>query len=184
MNRFWKVMLILVSVTYLILLLFFSFAFYEYQHLLIKDEVKKSDIIVIVGTDHADQLYKTAEELQNKGYGNKIIISPFVVNDKANSVKLMKKYHLAKSEVVPDYYSTSMKMSAQFVTDYLNEHHQQSVLFVANDYEMKRLIKTFEKNDHGHQYAHKSVKNKQSTKAFHQAAEKEVWNLPKLWLNL
>lgn len=184
MNRFWKVMLIIVSATYIVLLLFFSFAFYEYKHLVVKDEISKSDVIVIVGTDHSEQLYQTASELKKRGLGNDIIISPFVVNDKVNSVKLMKKYHLVKSEVIPDYYSTSMKMSVQFVSDYMNKHQKNSVLFVANDYEMKRLIKTFEKNDKDHLYSYKSVKNKQSTKDFHQAAEQEVWNLPKLWLNL
>ncbi|WP_165981050.1 YdcF family protein [Macrococcus lamae] len=184
MKNFWKILFAAICSLYIILLVVFSFAYFGYNHLLVDDKLGRSDIIIVYAVSNEDELFNTAKKLMNEGYGKKIVISPFVVNSKVDMVHLMKKHDLKKTDVIPDYYSTSMKESAVAVRQLMTKNKYQTALIVANDYEMKRLINTYEKNDTVHFFYHKSVMNNKNSENYSKKAQHEIWQLPRFWLNL
>lgn len=183
MNNFWKIIIASVLSIYLLLLILFTCVYHEYQNIFIKDNNNKSDVILLYGTQNSEQLYKKAKELQNKYSSKKIIISPFVVNESLDSAILVKKNTMNPKNIVPDFESTSIETTSKFAQQYFKNNQTHDVLVVANDYEMKRLLRKLNKNS-GVEYYPVSVVNNRNSKEYHLQREKEAWKLILDKLNL
>ncbi|WP_414054024.1 hypothetical protein ACMGE6_00215 [Macrococcus equi] len=187
MKKFWSILLTITVVLYLAATVVFTIFHQQFKHLNLKDDVKSSNCILVYNPENDRELLQEAKQQLDKNPKSKLIYSPFVVNSNINSLKLLKEEKINKSQVIPEYYSTSMKSSSEYVADIMHQHNMNNCIIVGRDYEMKRLVETFEKNNPLFEFYHKSVqlngKSYLETTKGRKKAEHELWQYPKLWLN-
>lgn len=186
-----KIILSAILFGYLIILACFTFLDFEYKRLTVDNKNKKTTCaIVYVSPNDSDQdvllKLKAAKKWVADNKKNKIIYSPFVVNEHQNSLKLLNKANIEKTNILPDYYSVNMKTSVQESFNIMQKHQYQTCHVIAFDYEMKCYLKYFERNnqiDLGVLNVYKKDQPYLKTEAGRSSAEKEIYALPKLWLN-
>ncbi|WP_414051206.1 hypothetical protein [Macrococcus animalis] len=187
MKIFWRLLLIITILLYLVSTAVFTIFHQQFKHLAIKDYVKPSHCVLVYNPGRDIELLKTAKQLLDKNPKSKLIYTPLIVNSDVNSLQLLKEVGIDKSKVVPEYYSTSMKASAVSATDLMHNENMNRCTLVGRDYEMKRLVATFKKNNPMFDFYHKAVqlngKSYLDTADGRKKAEKELWQYPKLWLN-
>lgn len=188
MKNFWRLLLILTLLLYIGCTLVFTIFHQQYKHLDINDEIKPSNCVLVYNPGNDKDLLLTAKQLLDKNAESKLIYTPLIVNDHVNSLQLLKEAGINKSRVLPEYYSISMKESAINANKIMHNADMDDCILVGRDYEMKRLVSTFEKNNPLFNFYHKSVKlNGKSyleTSEGRKLAEHELWQYPKFWLNL
>lgn len=186
-----KLILSVILIGYLIILGCFTFLDYEYKRLAVDNQNKHTSCAIVYMSQHDTEndvlnKLKSAKKWLADNKKNKIIYSPFVVNDHQNSLKLLNKANIDKSNVLPDYYSVDMKTSVQEAYKIMQKNHYQTCNVIAFDYEMKRYLKYFKRNHHidlGIQNVYKQKQSYLKTESGRSSAEKEIYALPKLWLN-
>lgn len=187
MKNFWRILLILTLLLYVSLMITFTLFHKQFTHLALKDDTNASECILVYNPGNNKEMLQQAKKLLENNKESKLIYSPFVVNDDVNSLQLIQDVGIKKANVLPDYYSTSMKTAAINAGNIMQTERMKDCIIIGKDYEMKRLVATFEKNnplfDFYHQAYKKDGKSYLETDAGKKAAEEELWQYPKLWLN-
>lgn len=187
MKNFWRLLLIFTILLYIGSTLVFTIFHHQFKHLAINDNIKSSNCVLVYNPEQDKEILSTAKQLLVKNPDSKLIYTPFIVNDDVDSLQLLKEVGIDKSSVIPEYYSISMKDSAISAAEIMHNENMEDCILVGRDYEMKRLVSTFEKTNPLFNFYHQSVKlkgkNYLETAEGRKAAEHELWQYPKLWLN-
>lgn len=187
MKYFWRVSLIFIITIYIISLTIFTIFHQQFKHLSLKDDIRQSRCIVVYNPEMNKEILESANQLLKKNKNSTLIYTPFILNKEVNSIKLLKEVGIDKSKIIPDYYSTSMKDSSLFVNTIMQKEDFNDCILVSRDYEMNRLVATFEKNNPLFNFYHQAIKlngeSYLSSAKGRKMAEQEMWKYPYLWLN-
>ena len=116
--------------------------------LVVSDDLKKSDALVVFSGDNGFRT-EVGVELLKKGYGDYLILSGGKVYDEVTMAQLMKEHAIKlgadEDSIILENKSETTSDNAKFTKKIIEENNFESIILVTSDYHTRRAKATMEK---------------------------------------
>ena len=116
--------------------------------LVVSDDLKKADAIVIFSGDNGFRT-EVGVDLLKKGYGDYLIVSGGKVYDDVTMAELMKNHAIKlgvdENSIILENKSETTSDNAKFTKKIIEENNFESIILVTSDYHTRRAKATMEK---------------------------------------
>jgi uncharacterized SAM-binding protein YcdF (DUF218 family) len=120
------------------------------QFLIVQDNPKKSDAVLVLGGEHDNERTKRASQLFHAGYAAYYVVSDGGYNYKEEKitdkmVSAAQLYHVPRSVIVIEDKALSTYENAVYTRQLMEEKHWKSAIVVTNNWHTRRAKMTFDK---------------------------------------